>query len=65
MIWREQHKLFQLAAGIFLAWFARRGFSIEAVQPSEMIWVYAFGAVIILRLSIVGLSMSGYFKDMR
>lgn len=65
MIWREQHKLFQLAAGIFLAWFARRGFSPDAVEPSEMIWVYAFGAVIFLRLIIAGLSMSGYFKDMR
>jgi protein-S-isoprenylcysteine O-methyltransferase Ste14 len=65
MIWREQHKLFQMAAGIFLAWFARRGFEMSAIAPSEMIWVYAFGAVIALRLLIAGLSMAGYFKDMR
>ncbi len=65
MVWREQHKLFQLAAGIFLAWFARRGFEITAVAPSEMIWVYVFGGVVALRLVITGLSIAGYFKDMR
>lgn len=65
MIWREQHKLFQLAAGVFLAWFARRGFDFGAVSSSEMIWVYVFAAVIVLRLFIAGLSMAGYFKDMR
>jgi hypothetical protein len=65
MIWREQHKLFQLAAGIFLAWFARRGFDLAAIAPTEMIWVYVFGAVVALRLFIAGLSMAGYFKDMR
>lgn len=65
MIWREQHKLFQLAAGIFLAWFARRGFDFSAVTSTEMVWVYAFGGVIALRLLIAGLSMAGYFKDMR
>lgn len=65
MIWREQHKLFQLAAGIFLAWFARRGFDLAAIAPGERIWVYIFGAVIALRLFIAGLSLSGYFKDMR
>ncbi len=65
MIWREQHKLFQLAVGVFLAWFARRGFSIDAIEPSEMVWIYGFGLAIILRLFIVGLSLSGYFKDMR
>lgn len=65
MIWREQHKLFQLASGIFLAWFARRGFDFAAIEPSEMIFVYVFGAVIALRLLIAGLSIAGYFKDMR
>lgn len=65
MIWREQHKLFQLACGIFLAWFARRGFDLAAIAPSEMIWVYVFGAAVALRLLIAGLSMAGYFKDMR
>ena len=65
MIWREQHKLFQLAAGIFLAWFARRGFDVGAVAPDEMIWIYLFGAVVAARLFIAGLSIAGYFKDMR
>jgi len=65
MIWREQHKLFQLAAGIFLAWFARRGFDFTAIAPTEMIWVYAFGVVLALRVAIAGLSIAGYFKDMR
>lgn len=65
MLWREQHKLFQLAAGIFLAWFARRGFDFAAIAPAEMIWVYVFGAVVALRLFISGLSMAGFFKDMR
>jgi len=65
MIWREQHKLFQLAAGIFLAWAARRGFDFSAITHAEMIWVYAFGAVVVLRLVIAGLSIAGHFKDMR
>lgn len=65
MVWREQHKLFQLAAGIFLAWFARRGCDFAAIAPAEMVWIYTFGAVIALRLVIAGLSLAGYFKDMR
>ncbi len=65
MIWREQHKLFQLALGIFLAWFARRGFDVAAIAPVEMIWIYAFVAIVALRLVIAGLSVAGYFKDMR
>lgn len=65
MVWREQHKLFQMAAGVFLAWFARRGFDLGSVQPEEMIFVYAFGVIIALRLLIAVLSMTGYFKDMR
>ena len=65
MVWREQHKLFQLASGIFLAWFARRGFDFAAIAPAEWIWVYAFGGIVALRLLIAGLSLAGYFKDMR
>ncbi len=65
MLWREQHKLFQLAAGIFLAWFARRGFDLAALAPGEWIWVCAFGAAVAFRLFISGLSLAGFFKDMR
>ncbi|HNS86706.1 MAG TPA: isoprenylcysteine carboxylmethyltransferase family protein [Parvularculaceae bacterium] len=65
MIWREQHKLFLLATGVFFAWFARYGFDIAQLSSAQMIWVYAYGAIIALRLSISGIGLTGYFKDLR
>ena len=65
MIWREQHKIFQLACGIFFAWFARYGFDFAQISPAQMMWVYAIGAVVALRLLVSAFGMAGYFKDMR
>lgn len=65
MIWREQHKLFLLATGIFFAWFARYGFDIAQLSSAQMTWIYAYGAVVAMRLFISGIGVTGYFKDLR
>ena len=65
MIWREQHKLFLLATGIFLAWFARFSFDIAQLSSAQMIWLYVYAAILVLRLSISALGATGYFKDLR
>jgi len=65
MIWREQHKIFLLATGIFFAWFARYGFEFAQLSSAQMNWVFAYGAIVGLRLFISGIGMAGYFKDLR
>lgn len=64
MIWREQNKLFLLATAVFLTWFARINFDIHAVAPQQMSWVYAYGALVVLRFLIGGLKMVGFFKEL-
>ncbi|MEK7266613.1 MAG: isoprenylcysteine carboxylmethyltransferase family protein [Pseudomonadota bacterium] len=65
MIWREQNKLFLLATAVFLVWFARHGFDFSQLALGQRNWVYAYGALFIVRLFISGLKMSGYFKELR
>ncbi len=64
MIWREQNKLFLLATTVFLTWFARLGFDLAAVPAEQMIWVYAYGALVVVRFFIGGLKMIGFFKEL-
>lgn len=65
MVWREQHKLFLLAAAVFLTWFGRLGFDIDAVPPDQMIWIKVAIAIVIARLAI-GLSAGlGFFKGIK
>jgi len=64
MIWREQNKIFLLATTVFLVWFARHGFDFAALTGAEKIWVYAFGALVVVRFFIGYLKMSGYFKEL-
>jgi len=64
MLWREQNKLFLLATTVFLTWFARLDFDIAAVPPAQMNWVYAYGALVVIRFAIGGLKMVGFFKEL-
>jgi hypothetical protein len=64
MIWREQNKLFLLATTVFLTWFARLGFDLGAVPAEQMCWVYAYGALVVVRFAIGGLKMIGFFKEL-
>jgi protein-S-isoprenylcysteine O-methyltransferase Ste14 len=64
MIWREQNKLFLLATTVFLYWFARHGFDLAAIAPEQMNWVYAYGALVVVRFAIGGLKMIGFFKEL-
>lgn len=64
MIWREQNKLFLLATTVFLYWFARIGFDPAAIPAEQMHWVYAYGALVVLRFAIGGLKMIGFFKEL-
>jgi protein-S-isoprenylcysteine O-methyltransferase Ste14 len=64
MLWREQNKLFLLATGVFLTWFARHGFDLARLTPGEMNWVYAFIGLFIVRFFIGGLKMIGFFKEL-
>ncbi len=64
MIWREQNKLFLLATTVFLYWFARIGFYPAAIPAEQMHWVYAYGALVVLRFAIGGLKMIGFFKEL-
>jgi protein-S-isoprenylcysteine O-methyltransferase Ste14 len=61
MIWREQNKLFLLATGVFLTWWARTGFDTgELTGP----WVMAYAALVVVRFTIGGLKMAGFFKEL-
>jgi hypothetical protein len=64
MIWREQNKLFLLATTVFLTWFARLDFNFDALTPAQWNWVYAFGALVVVRFIIGGLKMIGFFKEL-
>lgn len=64
MIWREQNKLFLLAATVFLTWFARVDFDLGALDAGQWRWVYAFGALVAIRFFIGGLKMIGFFKEL-
>jgi protein-S-isoprenylcysteine O-methyltransferase Ste14 len=64
MIWREQNKLFLLATTVFLTWFARLGFDLAAVSAEHMGWVYAYGALVVVRFAVGGLKMIGFFKEL-
>lgn len=64
MIWREQNKLFLLVTTVFLTWFARLGFDPAALTADEWRWVYAFGALVVIRFAIGGLKMIGFFKEL-
>jgi protein-S-isoprenylcysteine O-methyltransferase Ste14 len=64
MIWREQNKLFLLATCVFLTWFARHGFSLAALDNSQINWVYAYAGLVVVRFFIGGLKMSGFFKEL-
>lgn len=64
MIWREQNKLFLLATGVFLTWMARTGFDFDAAKLEHPNWLYAFGALVIVRFIIGGLKMIGFFKEL-
>ncbi len=61
MIWREQNKLFLLATGVFLTWFARTGFDLTVLTGS---WVIAYAALIVIRFALGGLKMIGFFKEL-
>ena len=61
MIWREQNKLFLLATGVFLTWFARTGFNLEALTGP---WVMVYAALVVIRFAIGGLKMIGFFKEL-
>lgn len=64
MIWREQNKLFLLATAVFLTWFARIGFDTAAIPAGQWGWVYAYGALVVIRFFIGGLKMIGFFKEL-
>lgn len=64
MIWREQNKLFLLATALFLTWFARLGFETAAIPAACWLWVYAYGALVVVRFILGGLKMIGYFKEL-
>ncbi|MCP5396643.1 MAG: hypothetical protein H6918_07910 [Sphingomonadaceae bacterium] len=64
MIWREQNKLFLLATTVFLTWFARLGFDAAAIPQDMWGWVYAYGALVVIRFIIGGLKMIGFFKEL-
>jgi hypothetical protein len=64
MIWREQNKLFLLATTVFLTWFGRLGFDFAALTPDQWTWVYAYGALVVVRFAIGGLKMIGFFKEL-
>lgn len=64
MIWREQNKLFLLVTTVFLTWFARIGFDLAALSEAQWRWVYAFGALVVIRFIIGGLKMIGFFKEL-
>jgi protein-S-isoprenylcysteine O-methyltransferase Ste14 len=64
MIWREQNKLFLLVTTVFLTWFARLGFDPAALDAAQWRWVYAFGALVVIRFVIGGLKMIGFFKEL-
>lgn len=64
MIWREQNKLFLLATAVFFTWFARLGFDTAAIPAACWPWVYAYGALVVVRFFIGGLKMIGFFKEL-
>ena len=64
MIWREQNKLFLLATAVFATWFARLGFDVAAIPAACWPWVYAYGALVVVRFAIGGLKMVGFFKEL-
>ncbi len=64
MIWREQNKLFLLATAVFLTWFARLGFDVDAISAAAWPWVSAYGALVVVRFAIGGLKMIGFFKEL-
>lgn len=64
MIWREQNKLFILAACLFLTWLARLGFDFDAVPEGQRGWLYAFAVLVVVRFAIGGLKMIGFFKEL-
>ena len=61
MIWREQNKLFLLATGVFLTWWARSGFDVAALHGP---WVTAYAVLVVIRFIIGGLKMIGFFKEL-
>jgi protein-S-isoprenylcysteine O-methyltransferase Ste14 len=61
MIWREQNKLFLLASGVFLTWWARTGFDMAALAGP---WIAAYGVLVVIRFIIGGLKMIGFFKEL-
>lgn len=65
MVWREQHKLFLLATAIFLSWFARYGFDINAVPPDQMIWIHVAIVIVVVRLAIGASAGLGFFKGIK
>lgn len=64
MIWREQNKVFLLATALFLTFWARLGFSPEALAADRMHWVLAFGLLVVIRFAIGGLKMIGYYREL-
>jgi protein-S-isoprenylcysteine O-methyltransferase Ste14 len=64
MIWREQNKLFLLATALFLTWFARHGLDLGSLPVEQMGWIYAYGALVVIRFILGGLKMIGFFKEM-
>ena len=64
MIWREQNKLFVLAACLFLTWIARAGFRPTDLPLNQRGWVMVFVALVVVRFAIGGLKMIGFFKEL-
>lgn len=61
MIWREQNKLFLLATGVFLTWFARSGFDMVVLTSP---WATAYAGLVVIRFVLGGLKMIGFFKEL-
>ena len=49
---------------VFLTWFARLDFNFDALTAQQWNWVYAFGALVVVRFIIGGLKMIGFFKEL-
>ncbi len=65
MIWREKQKLFLLGTAVFLPWFARLGFDFAAIPATQMVWAYAYAALVLVFAFSEVLRLSGYFKELR
>jgi len=64
LLWREYKKVFQFGTALFFYYWAWHHFDVEWMEGQTAV-LYAYGALIAVRLFIEAIRAGGFFKDMR